>query len=402
MTEPRREPITDALIRAAQRAHHAAPGGVDSTSFYSFEARRERRRQLHQTLGLGVASVAAVAVISLAALWLTRPEPLRYTVAAPSVSAAPGAPAETLSFSDGSAVDSAHGSRVEVASTSDRGARVSLVRGELRARVVPGPDNDWWFSAGPYTVHVTGTTFALRWAPDAQRFELLLDHGRVTVSGPMAEGGVELVAGQRLLSTLGTRHLEVGPLLPPAAEPARAEPAPRAHTPNPSAPSARREPFPELGKLVASGAFAEALELAKKRGIGALLEHGPAVELEALADAARYEGDRALARRALMSLRQRFGSRPEGRKTAYFLGRISEGPEAVRWYTRYLTEEPTGPFAAPALGALTLLQLELGERHKAERSACAYLSREPGGPYAAAARRILDPMDATARGCASR
>jgi hypothetical protein len=222
----------------------------------------------------------------------------------------------------------------------------------------------------------------------------------------MAEGGVELVAGQRLLSTLGERHLEVG-ALGAAAQPARAEPEAAPHASDtgdtgPSAPSARREPFPELGKLVASGAFAEALGLAKKRGVGAILEHGPAVELEALADAARYEGDRSLARRALLSLRQRFGKRPEGRKTAYFLGRISEGREAVSWYTRYLAEQPQGPFAAPALGALTLLQLELGERRKAERSACAYLSREPGGPYAAAARKIVDQVDGPAGGCAAR
>jgi hypothetical protein len=140
--------------------------------------------------------------------------------------------------------------------------------------------------------------------------------------------------------------------------------------------------------LVAQGRFAEVVASARRAGIVPILTHASASDLSALADAARYEGDDALARRALVSLRARFANTSGGRSAAYFLARISRGDAAVGWYTTYLKEQADGPFAAPALGGLMALHAERGATALAKRAAQGYLRRDPNGPYAATARKI--------------
>jgi hypothetical protein len=140
---------------------------------------------------------------------------------------------------------------------------------------------------------------------------------------------------------------------------------------------------------VAEGAFEQVVRDALRRGVNKVLHAAPAADLAALADAARYEGEDALAVRALLSLRTRFAASSDAKAAPYFLARVSRGERALHWYETYLREQPDGAFVAPALGALMNLHDKRGEQGAAAECARAYLRRAPAGPHAAMARTIL-------------
>jgi TolA-binding protein len=145
-------------------------------------------------------------------------------------------------------------------------------------------------------------------------------------------------------------------------------------------------------KRIAEGEFEIVLAEAEARGAESVLSSAGLGDVMALADAARYKGRQGLARRALESVRQRFGSSDAARTAAFLLGRMSEGAPAgaIAWYDTYLSEAPGGTFAAEALGRKMALLDRSGQRARARAVAEQYLASYPKGAYAALARQLRE------------
>ncbi|WP_437572101.1 FecR domain-containing protein [Sorangium sp. So ce542] len=332
-----------------------------------------------------------------------------------------------LRFSDGTEVELAEGARAHVASVTGQGARVALDRGEVRAHVVHRSEAQWLFDAGPFVVTVTGTAFALAWAPEDGRLDLRLENGAVTVSGPPSGEPIAMRAGQWLTVRLRTGEVLLrelgaqkgaeaapssapppsdGAELPGAPPPDGAElpgapPPDGAELPGappegepPAAPRAEAAAAPKrdwAGQL-AAGQLDAIVDEAQRRGLDQTLAASSSAELSALADAARYTRRGDVARRALLAQRRRFPATQRAREAAFLLGRLAEtqegGAAALPWFETYLKEAPQGAYASEALGRKMEIVRRLHGDAQAEIVAREYLRRFPGGTYAQAARTL--------------
>jgi hypothetical protein len=145
--------------------------------------------------------------------------------------------------------------------------------------------------------------------------------------------------------------------------------------------------------MLADGNFGEVVEAAEARGIDTTLSRAPLADVVALADAARYSHDRALAKRGLLAERSRFIGSAEARAAAFVLGTMADDgaahDEAIRWYDTYLAESPSGSFAAEALGRKMVALTASGDPVGAATIARQYLRRFPRGAHATYARDLL-------------
>jgi hypothetical protein len=290
-------------------------------------------------------------------------------------------------------------------------------------------------------VRVTGTRFDMHWSAARQVLEVALYHGSVTVEGPPAVTGVSMRAGQRLVmdvrgGAVRFGEIEAGeeageksggkvgnggnaewqgttaapapaPTLTPtdrvgegAAEPVE-EPAgdgPTTHSPGRRTMGGKSvEGWPAR---VLAGEFRGVIREARRRGIDDVLRRESAVNLMALADAARYAGGARLAARALTQVRGRFPDSSSAHRAAFLLGRLAEDRDddlakALDWYRIYLADSDSDPgsdaFRAEALGRQMTATLRLHGVARAQPLANAYLRRYPRGAYAKAARTIVSP-----------
>ncbi|WP_437318710.1 FecR domain-containing protein [Sorangium sp. So ce385] len=321
-----------------------------------------------------------------------------------------------LRFSDGTEVELAEGARAHVASVTGQGARVALDRGEVHAHVVHKSGTQWLFDAGPFVVTVTGTAFALAWAPEDERLDLRLENGAVTVNGPPSGEPIAMRAGQWLTVRLRTGEVllrELGAQKGAEAAPSSAPPpeggaelpgappergaelpgAPPVGEP-PAAPRAEAAAAPKrdwAGQL-AAGQLDAIVDEAQRRGLDQTLAESSSAELSALADAARYTRRGDVARRALLAQRRRFPATQRAREAAFLLGRLAEtqegGAAALPWFETYLKEAPQGAYASEALGRKMEIVRRLHGDAQAEIVAREYLRRFPGGTYAQAARTL--------------
>lgn len=366
--------------------------------------------------------LAAAAVIALVVGWRLRTiRSLSYevegaTAAAQGYVSPPVGASATLRFSDGSEVALAGGARGRVAGTTPDGAQVVLESGRARVKVVHREKTSWTVDAGPFAVRVTGTAFTVAWSPQDDALDVWMTEGRVVVAGPGGEQGIAVAAGQHLHAASRDKTLLIDSApegttaaIAPAPTPSDLSPAPSTSpsdlSPTPSAPPvapitaddptpAPRPTAPPVGwaKLVARGDYAAVVREAKDMGEGAALAR-PLGDLRALADAARFTGDVALAVRAYSTIRSRFASSGDARTAAFLLGRIAEEQQrspaaALRWYDTYLSEAPSGPFAGDALGRKMVLVSRSSGAAAARPIAEQYLQRFPQGPYASAARNL--------------
>jgi TolA-binding protein len=146
--------------------------------------------------------------------------------------------------------------------------------------------------------------------------------------------------------------------------------------------------------LVAAGRYAEGVRAAERAGWTRVCRSANAVELLALADAARLSGETSRAVEALLMLRQRFPGSTSAATGAFSLGRLAfekrgNYGDAARWFQTYLNEQPQGPLMGDAIGRLMEARDRGGDRAAARRDAERYLERFPTGPYAGTARVIL-------------
>jgi TolA-binding protein len=306
--------------------------------------------------------------------------------------------AATLSFSDGSQVELERGSVARVVEVDPHGARLVLESGHVTLQITPDEQASWSVAAGPYVVVVTGTRFDVVWQPEQQSLDVALHQGSVRVRGPHIADGITLRAGQTLTARLPEERVElgmVGDTTKPSEQsttkssaPATAASDPPHSSDSAAPPAAKPAAKVSWAKRVAAGDFDVVLAEADARGVDRVLQSAPLGELSALADAARYRGKTAVARRALLAMRKRFASTTAAQTAAFLLGRMSSGSNAIRWYDAYLSEAPSGTYASEAMGRKMLL-LRSGNKDAARSVARQYLKRFPKGGYANVARELL-------------
>lgn len=353
-------------------------------------------------------ALPAAAAVCLAAAFLLFwwPPSLTFQVAGAELSgkyvSAPAAHTAELRFSDESTLVASAGSRLRVEETTSHGARVLLERGKTNVHVVHRTSTAWTFGAGPFEVHVTGTRFDLAWDPVQELCELRMYEGSVEVRGRGGSGPLVVHAGQRFrgdassMQVVDLSAMNVPAPIPSAVNavpepsatvselPSAAAPEPKPHTAEAAKPS--------WSDRITQGKFAEIVSEAEERGIPHCLSACGAADLRALADAARYTGNTALAERSLTSIRQRFPGAQRS-EAAFQLGRLQEkrgqSGAALTWYETYLREAPSGAFAAEALaGKLRAVKATQGKQ-AAEPIAREYLRRFPQGVHVGTAREIL-------------
>lgn len=252
-----------------------------------------------------------------------------------------------VDFSDGSSLVLHAATHLRVTTTYSDGATLSLERGELDLSIRHRTKTRWQLDIGPYVVQVTGTHFSASWDPDAGDVGVDLLDGAVTVRGPGIVAPIILQVGQRFRANkAGSYTVETGGAAAALPEPPGEAPLPQTASPTPktrrvSAPAATASGRPEKPTcdfvgLVSSGQFDATLAHARTMGIETAFEECPVRSLFALADAARYQGQFELSRRALMAIRKR--SPDDSGKAAFFLGRLEEArgnfETALGWYTQ--------------------------------------------------------------------
>jgi hypothetical protein len=338
-----------------------------------------------------------------------------------------------IRFSDGTSVTLGQRSKGLLSQVTGRGARLRLAEGRAHVRVVPRKDAEWFFDAGPCVVRVTGTKFDMNWSDADQRLDVTMLSGSVVVRGPPAPAGVPLREGQRLVMDVRAgvyrvERVELEPgagagvrattgLMAAARENAAASTPPAAVAGPTAAVAGAGSPSeePALSRadragsatkaasprrtqnwaaMVAKGDFAGVLGEARRQGVDEAVGRSPAAELMALADAARFTGQPALARRALLAVRTRFRDSGHARRAALLLGRVAEDAEgdlakSIEWYDIYLQSGSSGALQSEALGRKMTATLKLLGRQNARPLAVEYLRRFPSDSYADPARAIL-------------
>ena len=105
------------------------------------------------------------------------------------------------------------GTSTRVTDVDAHGSRVLLESGRAHVRVTHRPAAKWVVDAGPYSVHVVGTEFDVRWSGSEEVLDVQLHRGAVIVRGPLASGGLTMEAGQHLVANVkdGRDFLDASP-----------------------------------------------------------------------------------------------------------------------------------------------------------------------------------------------
>ena len=382
-------------------------------------AMRERARK-RKLAAIGVSCVAIAAAIGFGArsrVDVRAPSALTYTVngGAPVpggyILPAPAPAAPMLSFSDGTRIQMAAEARGRVVEIDRHGGRIALEDGKAHVQVAHRDGARWVFEAGPFLINVQGTAFSFGWNGRDARFELQMDSGVVSVTGPVSGGEIVLRAGQRLAIDLHEREAAARavPAAPAETPPAADTPA-AGRSPAQTAGSERWSPEAWAARL-AEGRADLIVADARRIGLAKVLDRGSSEELAALASAARYQRDDALARRALLTQRHRFPRSMRAAEASFLLGRIDDESgddtrRALDWYDRYLARsarrrvrlggarpQDGGPAADRPAGASVRhrhrLSQAFSDRHVRPRGAGSRPRSMTGGQQACSARALI-------------
>jgi ferric-dicitrate binding protein FerR (iron transport regulator) len=418
-------PEADELIRTARRAlghmseaQHAR--GLEAVRGHAHRRRMARRHRLLAVGGAGTAVVIAAFAFAPQVLQRMRsgPPPLALQVESGAIDGAGTIVARdqaqpALRFGDGTVIKLGSDTRGRLGKVDGHGAQVAIDDGSAHVSVVPKPKARWLINAGPYLITVHGTVFSASWDEAQQRLDVKMEHGLVSVSGPMTNGPIAVRAGQGLTVKLKRSQVLLRDLdrddvvadvdadtdteaavAAPSASPSPAASAPPARTRVASVQRSSRPPRHKSWTAALSAGDFDAILDDAERDIGHALATRGTEDLAALADAARYRRHDDVARRALLAQRRRFAGSARAADAAFFLGRLDEnggrghGP-ALAWYERYLDEAPRGSYVAEALGRKMIAVEELHGPAAARNVAEQYIRRFPRGSYAGAARALL-------------
>jgi TolA-binding protein len=368
------------------------------------------RRRSRRAVALWSGAAAVTAAVAALAVWQVqrdRARPIACIVeggrlgngGVVEASASSGA---KLEFSDGTEVALSPDAHTQVRAVDRHGARVSLTAGTAHADVAHLDGARWFFDAGPFSIHVTGTAFTVAWSPADERLDVDMERGTVEIDGPLSDRAIPLRSGQHLTVRMRERETVVRdredpPASPPPSAVDETQPAsPIVDAPAPALATSARPRNVQVDRhwasALARGEVGSILSDAERTGIGACLANASASDLAALADAARYGRHDDVARRALTSLRKRFPRSAVAHDSAFLLGRLEEAggdaAKASEWYSLYSTESPTGTYASEALGRNMNIVETLGGPDQARAMARDYLRRFPGGTYATRAQAL--------------
>ena len=205
------ERIAEVQDKVLEKTEHVARAREELDFTLTIRSTGRRNRWLFAA----VAATACVAV-GIAAVFMTRPEPLTLTVSyddEPGMTGqwiyAPAGEEVPIRFSDGTVVELQPKSGARVVEVNDRGAKILIEQGTAAVKVVHRSDSDWRLDVGPFDVHVTGTEFDVSWIPERQRFTLSLEEGEVLVTGPMISGGRRVGKGQVLNVWVAEKRVEI-------------------------------------------------------------------------------------------------------------------------------------------------------------------------------------------------
>ena len=371
-----------------------------------------------------VAGGCAAAFLATGFWWLHRQQPpLTATAGASSVEIvsgswldAPEASSLPVRFSDGTRVEVGPDARVRVLELGQHGAKLVLKSGRAGFDVMHGENRRWEVRAGMFVVRVTGTRFEVSWAPEEDRFELVLDEGRVELTGCGFAEGRTVEAGQtvraschdgavqvaRSAEAVASNRLVAQPVSAPASSGSEVTNQARGSMPVPVAttsPTCSTASLPVPVKepgwrvLAQQGRYAEALAAANRLGFGPECARANAETLLLLGDVARSARDPEKARDAYSLVRQRFAGTSEASMAAFSLGVLEFDhwgayAKAASWLGAYLEENPRGPLIREARGRLMEALYRSGS-DEAPRLATDYLRDYPVGPYADLAQRIV-------------
>jgi len=314
-----------------------------------------------------------------------------------------------VTFSDGTLIRMGPHMRGRVADVDRRGARITLYQGEAHVEVRHRQNARWLFQAGPFEVRVHGTAFSMAWDAASGHFDLHMESGIVSVTGPSSGDEIVLRAGETLSVGLdGKGDAGDRAKAPPTDLPGQAPPTQhdRRRTDGRRLAMVAVEPAsPALNwRAALAGGHAEMIVAdARRRGLRRVLDTVDSEDLAALADAARFLGSDGLARSALLAQRRRFPGSTRAAEAAFLLGRLEDesaggGARALPWYDRYLAEASGGPYVSEALGRKVMDLERTGRGREAVAIASEYLRRFPAGSYAHAARALLGREDSSSPG----
>ena len=418
-------PLASPLVTLTLIARESCEPMSEAQSEQGFEsalerlsARQARARRRWQRLSMAAAALVLLVAGALARPLFARQRPLVFSLDGAELQKdgfvrASKEARPSLRFSDGTRIGLAGLASIRVRSIDVRGAHLAIETGEIRAEVVHAPLAAWVFDAGPFVVDVKGTTFSLVWDSTAARLEVRLEKGLLAIHTPFTPEPISLQGGQRLVASSVDKRFAVSALAAPDVEGAAANDAVQAArsagSPPASAPPLDSagtallagKPAALAGKLAArsvwaerfaSGNFRAIVSDAEEYGLDSALAQRGLEDLALLADAARYTGQTAVARRALLSQRERFSRSSRAIDAAFMLGRLQEStdPEgAAQWYDHYLGEAPSGTYAAEALGRKMMLIQRLHGTPAARPMAEQYLKKYPRGPHAKSAELVI-------------
>jgi len=307
-------------------------------------------------------------------------------------------------FSEGSEFDVQPGSRLRIAEAGRKTVKAVLEAGASRVRISGQSSIGWKIDVGPFSVSPTRVaSLMVEWLAD-ELMRVSVFEGATSVEGTPSP--LMLHAGQRVSANARDGTVEVGPLTialdvsprtsaelanGPPDRPLPSDPATTVAPALPAPSSAKRAGWPDA---VARGDYASVLLEAERRGIGSVLAEGSLADLVALADAARLSGRVDLAKRGLLAQRSRFSQTSAAKDAAFLLGRMADDHEhapstATPWYDTYLSEAPSGHFAAEAFGRKMVAVSRQSGPAAAKDIAGEYLRRFPAGPHAGLARELL-------------
>ena len=276
-----------------------------------------------------------------------------------------------VDLDDGSRLELAARSRVEMVESSASALSVRLNHGRVECDLKPRPGRRFAVLAAGVEVRVTGTRFSVELSPDKRRVAVAVTRGSVEVYWPHGgEQSRRLTAGEQLSIDLSRPASEAAPSAAPEGSVA-----------------------PELAAPDASAA-AEGAEVAGNREPvtreprpALTLENSSARELLDTGNAARRGGDSAGAARAYELLLSKFGSDPRAGLAAFELGRLRMGPlhdlnGAVQAFRRAIALAPGSGFREDAMARLVEAYAALGRSGDCQSARDAYLKSYPKGVHA--------------------
>jgi ferric-dicitrate binding protein FerR (iron transport regulator)/TolA-binding protein len=374
---------------------------------------------------LGIAAVAAVAVLSVAAAMLMAPGELAFRVGNEGRTFVPGEPGtwvqadlgETMEirFDQGSRFKVNDGCAARVVESGQQAVTIELSKGDISADVKGNKRTRWKINAGPFTVTVLGTAFDVSWDAASTDFDVNVRRGAVLVQGAgLSRYGVRLLAGQRLaangrsgdVSMSSPQHIAGGTdsRLSGIEMSGDSVDSTDEHDTLSSELIDRdkrvgKDQSSRGGKrpwvaLYRQGRFEDAISAAEKEGLSKMYGTADAQTLWNLADAARNARRVGISNDSLLALRKRFPASRKAKLAAFIIGRSAMDVSgnlsvATQWFQMYLTESPNGPMVEEVHGRLMTVYSRMNRPAAAKRIAAQYLQRYPGGLYAGRAKQVL-------------